>query len=915
MMRQKAQALVVVVTFLAMFSLMGVAFFVLAQTERRAAIRQLYNVRARYIAEAGIAYARKVLSLDRENNLIDSLDDISFQHFQGQDVDLNGDGKAESKWFNILDSQGALFGQFAVKVSDEASKININVCKEGILEKLFSQLGIDTAKAGSLLAQRPLNAIEQIGSILEKEDFNLAKDFITIYSLDREIDLKRKRRLYLNSPNPQAILEMFLVRGIKDAYQKAAILKDAQDTDLSQTMLDKFYLTNLSPSSLLEPGDWRKVGSFYEAPAAGDSGKFAWSNLAVEDGDYFCFIYGKDPQDVVGKVESQYVLSGEGLINPVTVSGGALTLNITPAPDTTSRLSHIELVSMYPKRGLNKKIVTGTEGLVINELMVKPTQEIIVGLPDIPPGQSLQHTFTDIRPGNYYLVVFSKNKGGLVGDVSIGGKTATDLHDRDYFPYTIEVKGDGLIRLDIKNNSFETSSLKGIKISQQPDGEFIELLNLSSQEIDISNFSLEAYSSTGELIPAWPAHIPKNTHIQPLQHLTFNIDDNDASPSPAKLRNNKISFKEIWKFKGVGLIFEDYFNTIDKTFDLIPDNGGWVILKDAEGKRIDAVEYKNFQVMDFRSLERPDPTAKIDSDGDGLFDGWYLSEDYNKATPNLTNENIGMYTTEGPNLIKHSPNEIKFLNRAIVDSTEIIQLSSGENWGKFSLLDLARIHDSFAYTAKDLDLIGHYLGGEFEEKDSLFESSQRADSGIWQFTNIPVGTYGLSLEGTDSEGLRLLVAYRQDSEEEFSDFSSLVVYDGIANYGQVQLLGERECNFELKIINDSDKKLILKRVILAPITYKQGRINVNTAEERILGSLLESEDLVQKILQNRPIGNKDERKLGIGELLILDSNFLSLCDQLTVKSDVFELNCRGQYLPSGNILASQTIRTIIERGE
>lgn len=908
--------MVIVVTFLAMFSLVGVAFFVLSQAERRAGIRQLYNVRARYIAEAGIAYAQKVLSLERENNLIDSLDDISFQHFQGQDVDLDGDGEAESKWFNILDSQDSLFGQFAIKVSDEASKININVCKEGTLEKLFAQLGIDTAKAGSLLAHRPFNAIEQLGSILEKEDFNLAKDFITIYSRDREIDLERKRRLYLNSTNPQVILEMFLRRGLKDAYQKAASLKDAQDTDISQTVLDKFYLKNLSPSGLLEPGDWRKVDSFYEAPPAGDSGKFVWSNLAVEDGEYFCFIYGKGPLDAVGEVEGQYLLSGEGLINQVTtVSGGTLTLNIKPAQDTTSRVSHLELVSMYPKSGLNKKIVTGTESLVINELMVKPTQEIIADLPDIPPGQTLQHIFTDIRPSNYYLVVLSKNKGGLVGDVSIQGKTAADLHDGDYFPYTIEVKKDGLIKLNIKNNSFKTSNLKGIRLLQQPDGEFIELLNLSSQEIELSGFSLEVYSHTGELIPGWPARIPNDTRIKPHQHLVFSVDDNDASPSPTKLRNNKISFKTIWGFNGIGLFFEDYLNSMDKTFDLFPDNAGTVILKDAEGKRIDAVEYENFQVMDFISLERPDPTAKIDSDGDGLFDGWYLSEDYNKATPNLTNENIGMYTEEGTNLIKHSPNEIKFFNRAIVDSTEIIQLSSGENWEKFSLLDLARIYDSFAYEAKNLDLIGHYLGGEFKEKDSLFESSQRADSGIWQFTKIPVGTYGLSLEGIDSEGSPILVAYRQDSEEEFSDFSSLVVSNGIANYGQMQLLGEGECNFELKIINDSTKLVILKRAILAPIIYKQGRINVNTAKELVLRSLLDSEDLIQKLLDNRPIGNKDERRLGIGELLLLDSNFLSLGDLLTVKSDVFELNCRGQYIPSGNILAYQTIRTIIERGE
>jgi hypothetical protein len=918
---KRAQALLVVTTVLAMLFIIGIAFFYFSFVERTASLRHLDSLKAQYIAEAGVAYAQKILELDRKTNLIDSLEDLTFKHFYGQDIDLDEDKEAESGKFSILDSQGNLFGYFSVRILDEASKINLNFCPKSVLERFFPQAGIDRSQAEALLSRLPLNAIEEAGSIFKKEELKKIVDFLTVYSQDPEVDLERRRRVYLNTAFSQLILEKFLSSGISDPWQKAANLIDARDTDLNQTILDKFTTGNIFPSGLLEAGSWKKTGNFYEASAGGREGKFFWSNLPIEDGDYFCFFYGPDENDVIGEVyldnekETEIIFSGEGLKRKVKVNAGSLTINIRPHKERISRFSHIELASLDQKKGLVRKIISGSEALVINELMVKPSKEIFTdAVGYIKPAETKKYIFNQIKEGNYYVVVEALKQGGLVGDVYINGKLGGTLRDGDYFPQTISVGSKGEIFVEIKNNSLEEASFKGIKILQEPDGEYIELLNLSPQRIDLSNFIVEVYTPEGELLPGWPARIGKGIEIEPYQHLILAVDSNDGSGAPQLLRGNGISFDKIWNLNATGLIFDKY---LDKTFDLLPNRGGKVVLKSPSNKIIDAVEYKEFQVSDFVSLERPDPTAKLDSDNNGVFDGWYRSESGEKATPAQINDNLGMYTKENgtTKLTKHSPYEIKVFNHPIT-LKEVIQLSSGKNWKKFTLSDIAYISDFFCDEAIDLVLAGHYKTGEFIEKNGVFESLSKADGGIWEFQDIPSGNYLLSILSDDltAEGKRIQVAYRIDPKEEFSGFSSLLFLSGACLYGEVVL--EKEPSFfQLKIINDSDGRVGLKGIRLEPIKSTPGRININTAKPEVLYSLFDSDALVQTILKNRPFGNKNGRRLGVGELFLLDPNFFPFYNYLTVKSDIYEIRCRGEYSPAQKTLAYQTIRTVVERRE
>ncbi len=144
-------------------------------------------------------------------------------------------------------------------------------------------------------------------------------------------------------------------------------------------------------------------------------------------------------------------------------------------------------------------------------------------------------------------------------------------------------------------------------------------------------------------------------------------------------------------------------------------------------------------------------------------------------------------------------------------------------------------------------------------------------------------------------------------------FGNLLFAEGIAFYGKVEVR-EDKTTLQLKIINDSEKKLVLKKIQLEPVSSVAGRVNVNTATKEVLASVLGSGSLAETIISNRPIGVKGNLHLGIGELFLLNQGFLALHNYLTVKSDVFEVICRVEYSPAGKTMAYQIIRTVLERG-
>ncbi|MBU1124790.1 MAG: general secretion pathway protein GspK [Candidatus Omnitrophica bacterium] len=925
--QSRGQALLVVLSVLSVVFLVGIAFFYLSHVEYISNLRSLDKLRARYLSEAGVVYGRKILALDKRENLLDTLQDSLYTLTQGADADVDQDGTAESRWFSVADTEDNFFGRFAIAITDESSKLNLNTADSSSLEQLFSALQLPSNKLDSILALKPIHAIEQLSQVLSREEFALAKRYLTVYSRDQETDVQRRLRTYYNSAHAPHVAEGFLNRGVSNCFKNAANLKDAADEDLAQTLIDSFVSGAFAPTALTVAGGWQKIGNIYQASAGTQKGTFTWSNLPVADGQYYCFLYGAFDSEAVGKVEipsqgyAQTILSGEGLVQKVTVQEGSLSFAITPLPDALSRFSHIELISSVPAAGFTRKIVSGTEALVINEIMVKPSRVLSIDPVELIPGQSYIHTFQAYVPGIYHLVLKAAVAGATVGDVTIGSERGNGLKDGDYFPLTVEVDIQGKLVVEIKNNTLSNSSFAGIGLLQEPDAEYIEVLNISPQEIDISNFVLEVYSLQGDLVVGWPARIPEGTTIRPYQHLVCVVDNSDVFPTPVRLRNNRIYFQKVWGFNTVGLIFDDYADTIDCLFDLIPNNGGKVFLKDTAGIKVDGVSYTAAKVQDFVSIERADPSAQDDADNDGLFDGWYFSGSVDQATPGTSNENTGMYILDEATgmPVKQSLNQVTVFNRALVDTQEILKLSNGKSWKKFEIRDIVRLCDRFSFYVEERALKSHYLTGDFKEQGGGYVSEDKYDSGIWEFSDIPEGNYLLSIISDDpllsSGRIRVSVQVNVPAEEDFTDFSQLLFYGGIAWYGEVPC-GATPSVLRIKIINDANVALSLTGIRLEPDNSVEGRINVNTASGEVLESLFTSARLAQDIISSRPLGLHDAAELGLGDLFRINPDGVNFGNMLTVKSDIYEIQSRGEYtFNNPPVTPFETIRSVIERGE
>jgi len=253
-------------------------------------------------------------------------------------------------------------------------------------------------------------------------------------------------------------------------------------------------------------------------------------------------------------------------------------------------------------------------------------------------------------------------------------------------------------------------------------------------------------------------------------------------------------------------------------------------------------------------------------------------------------------------LVKQNVSQITVFNRPLVDLSEAEQLSSGGGWTKYSVSDLALMADKFAYDVIDLDMASHQT---------------QAGSSIWEFTGIPQGSYLLSVLSNNPklQGKEIQVAIKSSVSSDFSDLQPLLFAQGFAFYGTVNL-PESTSTIQIKIVSDSpETQASLQRVWLEPVFSVPGRVNVNTAKQQILNSIFSSSSLVNTIIQNRPVGDKGGRLLGIGELFLLDPEFVPYHKYLTVKSDVYEIYSRGDFMQIGKTVAYQTIRTTFERGD
>jgi DNA uptake protein ComE-like DNA-binding protein len=567
-----------------------------------------------------------------------------------------------------------------------------------------------------------------------------------------------------------------------------------------------------------------------------------------------------------------------------------------------------------------EKTFYGQEALKINEIMVKPA--FFTEVEDEGPkgywifvddhyqtdkfGASMSWQWHGIRNGVYYLRVFAVEEGQIVGDITVGEQVQKSMMHGELLdnPITID---NGTLTIEIQNNEEAqdgnpvTCYFKSVKLSQEPDGEFIELVNMSNQAIDLSSFTVSGSGLSDEI---GLLKIPEGVEIGAKEFLVLAIDAFDEQKG---IKNNQISFRDIWN-KEFGVVDMEIDRQIAPDFDCILNEGGELFLKDAKGYIIDRVEFLDTQVQNYVSLEKDDPTYFEDVNGNSICDLWNLSLDVNGATPGEENINANMGAK--------SVFDINFKNGSFERVGEILDVpSSLDRWKSFPFDSAANIIDKICIESIKCEAKGHLLEGEgwFLEGEE-YKSQQVLDKGKWRW-QVPNGLYLPTIYGEENETLSVSV----DNE----NFFELVPDDkGRISFGMIEITTGI---LDLFLINNSPSQIAhFKYAVLSPKLKIDGKVNINTATKPLLLALPGiDEEVAERIINDRPFGNQNELKRGIGDLLdsdILDSDetkkkekFKQISNLTTTKSDVFEIIVTGQRLLKGKVVAEKKLRTVFER--
>lgn len=127
MHRKRGVAVIMAMWLLAVLAIFGATFAYMMRLEPIIARYHRDEMKAMYIAQAGIDMA--VYKLRRDTDLtIDSFKEEWATYFSGSAVDNDGDGTADSKWITLTDEKTPpnTFGYYAVLINDEGGKVSLN---------------------------------------------------------------------------------------------------------------------------------------------------------------------------------------------------------------------------------------------------------------------------------------------------------------------------------------------------------------------------------------------------------------------------------------------------------------------------------------------------------------------------------------------------------------------------------------------------------------------------------------------------------------------------------------------------------------------------------------------------------------------------------------------------------------------
>jgi len=921
-------AIILVISVLAVLTSLAAAFLISARLETIKSLNFLEGIRAGYIAEGGLSHAKRLLKEDKQSTATDTLDETWRMAFDGSDVDNNEDSTAEAKWINLIDASGTMYGRYAVTVTDEASRININAAgfhneqelkvTEGYstfevsLNKFFTFLGLASATTmrDDILQYR--YGGNYPGSSVANTDDNENNIYFSNDGLDNDADgVIDEASEGVNEPHEFvsyypygddrpffSIFELQNIASVEPNFSDIRPFVTAYSFD-HNTDKDNALRLGLNQATALE------LKNVFASAALSGNEQLAVNIVDYRDSD-------NESSVLVAGTDTHYgveaVRFNEIMINPkYGYSATTLTNPTGPGGDWSLAGDHYE-----------------NSNPTVNEF-----------------GRGIWQ-FEGLRPGTYYLRVFGVAEGDIVGDVKVSGVTHSGMVHGEMYVDPVVVGGDGRLDLTMYNKEVDKGSnytvyFKSFQLIESPDAEYIELINISNKDIDVSGWEVEGLRAN-DLI----ASVPSGTVIESFDYLVLAVDKDDTGVTvPLNLRSNGISLLNSWSGstidsdKVVQLSFSD---TLSREDDVITDTPSVydtiLLLKASNGTIVDRVEYfENYYAN--VSFERGDPAATDDQDGDFIFDDWAVSYGFPfflpVGTPTAQNDNLSIsgHTIGGMN------SEVIVKNGQFANVGEVASVSSGVNWQRITTTDLMQFCDKLTTDSYRLEAEEHLEnGGGWQEVSrsspytNWFHSSSAGEMGTWKFTQddrFLDGVYTLVIYGTYGEAFSISLKL---SDESWSDFTPPLMpdVDNAVKYGIIDIGGSGtnalpSKTVEMRINNESSSdECHFDYIVLSPVNSVEGRININTAPAEVLQALPGvSNEIATAIIDNRPYGET----YGIGDVLAGDvlgaseslkkEAFRNICNLVTVKSDVYEILITGQSFREGRRTGEKKLRVIVER--
>lgn len=803
-----------------------------------------------------------------------------------------------------------------------------------------------------------IEELEELAAIagLNADELARVGKVATTYSWDLNVTASGKARVNVNTASASELLTVLLDAGVANPWQAAVNLADHADSDVELSRVTKSSQSLFIPNEgALGDWSWSESPSGHYTTSRANGPGLSWS-VAVPTGTFRVIvrgISGKKVGDVTLAGQTTHSVDSDQSVGTLALSG---TVSITvvhhEAEGTVCAFSGIELVTESAQSGV---VIRGIEAIRINEVMPEPVIALAAAQASFSPlgsdwgcpvgsqtcsnsgvGQARwSWTVPALPAGRYYVRVFGESSGQTVGVITIDGDTPSPLLHGQVHPATLWVGSDHKVDLVIaKNASAGTYYFKEVHLSVQPDGEYVELINLTDADMDVSGWVIE-----GELTGGRQARLPAGAILKAHGLLAAVVDWDDHQTG---LANNGISAREAWEMTsqlpvaqlefpgGVPSADDDWLKA-----SLPPGTPPRLILRKGQSI-VDEVEYplNTPSTTGFQSLEKADPSVVVDANANGLDDGWFAS--LRLYTPGAANDNDGLKETVGWQTIVHDPTrEVSVLNRPLSGIGEVAGLSSGVAWKPFSSEELAKVVDRLTVYSHRLEAEGHFVAGLGAEQawqeraEGWFEHSDPALNEVaaqWQWTGLTDGHYRLSLYGWSGE--QMAVRWKK-ADQSFTSYSPALSADiqgritvGLITVGMGQtppnsLTVEVQCGGISGVCH-------LDAVGLDPQLIRVGPVNVNTALREVFLALPGmTEALADRLIAGRPYGNQEGKARGIGDLLLKevlgpdDASKLAVFEKLghwvTVRSSVFQILSLGEALKEDKPMATQRIKTVVQR--